>query len=233
TDATGTALDGEFTGTFPSGDGSAGGNFVFNFSMRPDSETYPFAPEPPVGSLIYDPVVRRVIAPAGDTDTFTVPVDPGQTISALVIPNTATLQPVIQLIDPNGVVVGMATASGPGESVLLQMIAATKAADGPYKVVVSDASPTATGYYKLQVLLNSALETPGDDLGTNKSRTTAQDLDATSIDLPTASGHASRGAVVGSVGSITLNAIDDGWWNTLGNHTASNENYIVGLSGST
>jgi hypothetical protein len=41
TDVAGNALDGEFSGTFPSGNGAAGGNFVIGFSMDPGTEAYP------------------------------------------------------------------------------------------------------------------------------------------------------------------------------------------------
>ena len=44
----------------------------------------------PQGSLVYDPSATGVIGFAGDTDNFTLNVDPGQTITVLVTANTAS-----------------------------------------------------------------------------------------------------------------------------------------------
>ncbi len=87
TDAVGNAMDGEFSGTFPSGNGTPGGDFVIGFNTDLPTEAYP-APtaKTPAGSLIYDPSLTRTIAFSGDTDSFTLNVDPGQTISVLVDP---------------------------------------------------------------------------------------------------------------------------------------------------
>src|SRR5439155_7333409 len=77
TDPVGNALDGEFSGAFPSGDGFAGGNFVAGFSL--DITTLPF-PTPltaklPLDSLIYDQVATGLIGPVGDSDSFTLGLD--------------------------------------------------------------------------------------------------------------------------------------------------------------
>src|SRR5262249_17223187 len=41
TDAAGNALDGEFSGAFPSGNGTAGGNFVIGFTLDPGTLAHP------------------------------------------------------------------------------------------------------------------------------------------------------------------------------------------------
>jgi hypothetical protein len=231
TNVAGNALDGEFaSGVFPSGNGSAGGNFVLNFSLQPASELFEFGPELPLGSLIYDPVLARAIVSSADTDTFTFAADPGQTIAVLVQPNSATFRPTVQLLDPSGVSLGMATAVAAGQSVILQAVAANSTAAGTYKVVVSGAS-ASTGQYKLRVLLNADIEALGTGpLGSNKSRSTAQDLGGSFITLNSSLAVASRAAVVGNVGSITLSAADSGWWDNTGDHSASNKNYVAGQS---
>ena len=55
----GNALDGEFSGVFPSGDGVDGGDFVIGFAMDAATVAFPIplAPKPPLGSLIYDPTL--------------------------------------------------------------------------------------------------------------------------------------------------------------------------------
>ena len=37
---------------------------------------------------------------AGDTDSYTISIDPGQTISVLVKPIAVGLQPSVQVLDP-------------------------------------------------------------------------------------------------------------------------------------
>src|SRR5262249_13093406 len=67
---------------------------AFNASYGVDAGSVPFpaplAAKPPRGSLVYDPVASGFIAPAGDTDNFTLNVDPGQTITVVVHPTVAT-----------------------------------------------------------------------------------------------------------------------------------------------
>ena len=64
-----------------------------------------FAAESPLGSLIYDVTATALgsISPYGDTDSFTLPVDPGQTITVVVTPTGGgppTLRPTVELRDP-------------------------------------------------------------------------------------------------------------------------------------
>jgi extracellular elastinolytic metalloproteinase len=224
----GNALDGEFSSIFPSGNGSAGGNFVLNFSLQPPSETLTFVGEAPAGSLIYEATIERAIAPIADVDTYTFAADAGQTIVVEVVPNVASLQPYVTLLDPAGNIVQSDVADGPGQGVLLAAAAPTSGAAGSYQVVVGGAS-SATGQYKLRVLLNSVVEPSGSGpLGSNKSPATAQNLDPWFTELPSTVTTVGRAAVVGNVGSITLSAIDSGWWDQTGFHGATNKNYVAG-----
>ncbi len=110
-------------------------------------------------------------------DTFTLNVDPGQTITVKVTPTAATLQPSVQLIDPSSALIGSGTAGSANQNALIQTVAA--AAGGTYQIVVSGAGGTLGGY-TVQVTLNSALEKEGNLVGaTNNSLTsTGQTLDA-------------------------------------------------------
>ncbi|MEM7394635.1 MAG: pre-peptidase C-terminal domain-containing protein, partial [Verrucomicrobiota bacterium] len=91
-DTVGNQLDGEPIG-FPTGNGVPGGNFVVNFSI--DSIVAPFygnfGPVDPPGSLIYTGLFAAALQPAGDTDTFTLPLDTNQTLTVDVSPDPGVL----------------------------------------------------------------------------------------------------------------------------------------------
>jgi hypothetical protein len=200
TDAIGHALDGEFSGTFPSGDGVDGGDFAIGFAMDIATTAFPvpLTAKPPLGSLIYDPTASGLIATAGDTDAFTISVDAGQTISVLVKPTSPGLQPSVQLFDPGNVLVGSDAAGGAG---LNTLITPTPTTSGTYTIVVGGVSGTIGGY-NVQVVLNSALEyessLPGLGID-NDSLATAQPLDDSMIDLTSPGSSAQRGAVLGQM----------------------------------
>lgn len=102
--------------------------------------TLNFSPVDPLGSLIYEGSLSASIdtAVAGDSDTYTVELDAGQTIT-LSVDSAADLQATVELIAPNGDVVATATGSAPGETVLLQTVAV--ADSGAYEVVIGGTSP--------------------------------------------------------------------------------------------
>src|SRR5262249_47924538 len=151
-------------------------------------------PKSPLGSLIYDPSLTRTIAFAGDTDSFTVAVDPGQTIAVLVTPNSTGLQPTVELRDPSNAVVATATATGAGQPALLNPVRTTA---GTYTITVSGAGGT-TGLYTVQVILNAAQEEEATLAGVNNdTRANAQNIDGSFVTLQTPQASAQRGAVLG------------------------------------
>ncbi|HEY2414903.1 MAG TPA: autotransporter-associated beta strand repeat-containing protein [Pirellulaceae bacterium] len=206
TDVLGNALDGEFSGTFPSGNGVAGGNFVLNFSMDRDTEPYPVpvTATAPSGSLIYDPSVSRVIAYAGDTDSYTLAVDAGQTISVLVNQVNGSLRPAVELRDPANNLITSTNASTNLQPVFLNAVPATTS--GTYTVTVSGSNANR-GLYVLQVVLNSALEAENNGGAANDSIATAQNIDNSFVALSTSTVTASRGAALG--GNAASAAWDD------------------------
>src|SRR5207248_10293208 len=107
----------------------------------------------PAGSMIYDPSISGNIGFAGDTDSFTLNIDPNQTITVLLTPTSPGLRPSIQLFDPASIVLGVATGAGAGQNALLQTVAATSG--GTYTFTVGGAGGT-TGNYTLQIILNAA-----------------------------------------------------------------------------
>src|SRR5262249_43541682 len=102
--------------------GNPGAAFSATYTVDIGTVPYPtpLTAKNPLGSLIYDPSTSGLIGPAGDTDTFTLAVDLGQTITVLVTPTAPALQPTVELRDPSGTLIGSATAAVTGENALLQ-----------------------------------------------------------------------------------------------------------------
>jgi Bacterial pre-peptidase C-terminal domain len=193
-DTAGNALDGEFTGVFPSGDGVAGGDFAIGFALdKTGSEAYPtpLVAKAPLGSVVYDPSISRLLTYNGDTDSFTLSLAPGQQVSAVVTPATGSLQPTLELRDLSNAVLGTVTAAAAGQRALLNTLAT--GAGGTFTFSVSDAAG-AIGQYTLQVTLGAALEAENYDGASNDSFATAQNIDGSFASLGSL---ASRGAVLG------------------------------------
>ncbi|HQR41927.1 MAG TPA: hypothetical protein PLX97_04570, partial [Gemmatales bacterium] len=150
----------------------------------------------PAGSLIYDPVVSGRVNFASDVDSFTVNVDPGQTITILMTPTQATLQPTIELRDPSNSVIGSASAGAANQNALLQTVAATSG--GVYTIRLSGAGGSI-GNYTFEVTLNAALENESNLPGSgNDSLANAQSVNSSFITLQTALATAQRGAIRGT-----------------------------------
>jgi subtilisin family serine protease len=156
----------------------------------------PLFPIAPKGSLIYDPAASAFINPANDADSFTIDVDAGQTITVLVTPDSS-LQPKVTL-KKSGLSDVVATAPAVGQDAVLQTAGPTVA--GTYTIVVESVGQATTGFFTVQVFLNSALELESHDGATNNSRATAQNIDASFIDLIKG---AKRGAVLGQSDDTT------------------------------
>jgi hypothetical protein len=154
----------------------------------------------PLGSLVYDPSASGTIGSAGDTDSFTLNLDAGQTVS-LDVTAASGLQPTVVLLGPSGQALGNAAAAGPGQEAVLQAVPATEA--GTYTVTVGGAGAT-TGAYTMRVVLNAALEGESHGGPNNDAPGSAQDLDPAFLPLVAADPAAQRAAVLGSLRSGTL-----------------------------
>src|SRR5262249_35345559 len=176
--------------------GNPGAAFSGNYSV--DIGTVPY-PNPvakkPLGSLVYDPNASGTINFAGDTDNFTLAIDPNQTITLIGRPTSAGLQPSVTLRDPANNVIATATAPAAGQNAVINTAFAT--AGGTYTFSMSGAGGT-TGDYTLQLILNAAQENEGVIGGDNNTIATAQDISPSFITLHTSQGTAQRGAVVGN-----------------------------------
>lgn len=133
----------------------------------------PLTPKLPLGSLIYDPTISGTLTTASDMDSFTLLLDPGQTVTALLSPVGAGLRGTLTLRDPAGEVLAEETATLPGRPVFLQTLPVATA--GLYTFSVSSAA--GTGTYTLQVFLNAALENERFFGPANDTLDTAQNLE--------------------------------------------------------
>ena len=202
--------EGTLTATIPAGAitdafGNPGAAFTANYVVDIGTVPYPtpLLAKNPVGSLIYDPSIGGNIGFAGDTDSFTLSVDPGQTLTA-VVTASAGLQPSITLRDPSNNPIGSATAGAAGQNALLQTVPAVTA--GTYTFTVTGANGT-TGNYTLQVILNAAKEAEGTLAGVdNNTLATAQNIDSSFITVQTSQTSAQRGAVNGATDSANYSA---------------------------
>ena len=163
----------------------------------------PLLTQNPQGSLIYNSSAAGNIGFAGDTNSFTLTIDPDQTVTAIVT-GSGGLQPSVELRNPASTVIGCATAAAANQPALLQT--ARAATGGTYTFTVSGAGGT-TGNYAVQVILNAAKESEGTISGaTNNTLATAQNIDRSFIKLRTSVASAKRGAVNGATGSENYSA---------------------------
>ena len=234
-DLVGNDLDGEpaLVGTVPSGNGLNGGDFVVGFRTNDPPADYPgpFEPKLPEGSLIYDPIVSGAIDVAGDTDSYTIAVDDGQTIT-VVLETEGTLQGHIELFDPVGVSIGNAAASVVGADAILQTVSTT--GPGTYTVTLAGLSGT-TGTYEAQIILNAAVEEESHGGPSNDTPATAEDINASFIEVTGA-----RGAALGTMSVADVDfyqfTLMDGESSTLavtGQTSDQFEIQLIGIDGTT
>jgi hypothetical protein len=202
-----------------------------------DNEFTSVAAIQPLGSLIYSTSLAGGIAASGNVETYSLSVDPGQTITVVVHPAGAGLKPAIQLLQGGSAVLGTATAGAAGQDAVVQTVATPGQlwAGGPgaktYQIRVTGASGT-TGEYSIQVILNSAVENESHSGAANDTRAKAQSLEPSFLSLTAASScssvssDAGRAAVLGHADVATADyysfALAAGGTATLA---------LVGLSG--
>src|SRR5262249_19189734 len=115
--------------------GNSGAAFTGQLSLDFGTVSFPspFVGLPPAGSLVYQADVSGTINVAGDTDSFTLAIDPNQRLSVEVIP-AAGLQAAVDVeaIDgPAPVLLGTATAAGPGLEAIVRTVPITALAGSP------------------------------------------------------------------------------------------------------
>jgi hypothetical protein len=218
---------GAFTDTF----GNPNLEFAGTYSL--DIGTLPF-PTPlasvaPLGSLIYDSPLTGILHSAADVDSFTIDLDPGQTITVIVRPS-ADLRPTIALSGP---LAGSVTAPATGQAAVLQTVGPTTA--GKYTVAVGSAG--GFGAYTVEIVLNAAVEMESHDGAPNNGPLAAQNINGSFIPLLKG---ATRGALLGrtdninpvqTVFSANFESGSDGFTHTGLWHRSVGHKYESGHSG--
>jgi hypothetical protein len=179
-------------------------NLSYSASVTLDFGTVSF-PTPtsiaPSGSLIYETAMSGNILPAGDSDSFTISVDPGQTLTVIVDPAGDSLRPAVTLSGPGGS--SSATAAAAGQQAVIQTVGVPShiygnGAPKTYTVTVSGFGGT-TGGYTVSLILNAAAELENHAGATNNTLATAQSLDGSWVLLNTANPKPDRAAALGRV----------------------------------
>lgn len=187
-DLVGNPLDGD--------PGSSGAeNAVVHFHVDAADATLAFTPVTPAGSLIHQAeATGRALHGTSDTDSFTVNLDAGQTLTFWALPTAGSAVMAIELVDAGDMSLGRVEATAAGQAVLLQTIAAS--GSGTYTLRVS--SLAGAGQYTLKALLNSAAEVELVNGTGNDSQANAQNIDASFITTGS-----DRAAVVGQLHAAT------------------------------
>lgn len=171
-------------------------NEFFTASYSLDINTVPFpvplTPIAPLGSLAYEGQIDGLINAVGDTDSFTIDLEPEMRVTALMTPSSTTLQPSLRILSPTNQVVGMNTANTPGSAAAVTGLLITQ--PGTYTIRVSETGGTV-GNFRLQLFENVTreAEVPG---------TTSNDTPATAQSLATALQPIGTGSVASVLGVL-------------------------------
>ena len=193
-DVRGNLLDGEYSGTLPSGDGTAGGSFTVSFRVDATAPTPLAALQrvAPFGSFVYDPPATGNLYGDGDVDAYTITLDAGQKASVRVTPQNAALSLRAELIAPDGSTVLGSANGGAGETVILQNLAV--ADTGTYSVRISQLG--GSGNYQIQMVLNASVEAEAYGGTADDMLAAAQNLDPSAMPLQAG---ADRLAILGAI----------------------------------
>lgn len=151
----------------------------------------PLDPVEPYGSLVYERVVSDSFESTSETDTFDIELDVNQSVTVLFVPNDASIQAQLIVMDPEATPLGSSAAGGPGEILALESLSIST--PGVHQIDVT--SVAGSGGYELSLLLNVGLEDESIG-GSNDSIATAESLELSSIPL---SAGADRMAIQGMI----------------------------------
>lgn len=196
-DLVGWDLDGETpAGPLPpgvSGNGQPGGDFelAFTVDVQVQALSGPLRPVLPLGSLVYAGEVSALTAPAGDVDTYLVELAVGQTLSLVATP-AGGLSPTLEIRSSDGGTLATASTPTAGAAAVVQTFLASAAS--AYRVVVGGAGGS-TGAYRLQLVVNAAVELEAQGAAANDDLAAAQSLEGSFVSLGPG---ADRAALVGA-----------------------------------
>lgn len=168
-------LDGEFNGSFPSGDGNPGGDFLLHFRIDAAGNIVmpPLHAVRPLGTNVYETSVSGAVDSQSDSDSYSLELAAGQVVSVLFEQTHGDAATQIDLIDPNGNIIGSATSAA-GASAMLQSLNTN--VGGTYHIQITNTA--GQGAYTLRVISGAAIEVENGGGAGNDSRDFAQSLES-------------------------------------------------------
>lgn len=157
-DITGNLLDGGPSFPLPSGGGFAGDHFVVNFQVDATTASFPvpLILVDPEGSLIYRGSATGLFNFPSDTDSFTIDLDAGQTLSLGLLVNSPSIVGRIEVYSPDSVLLGSAVSPSAGGIAAIQTLPVSTA--GTYTISLTSLS--GSGTYYLALYVNTLLGPP-------------------------------------------------------------------------
>ncbi|MEZ6132743.1 MAG: CARDB domain-containing protein [Planctomycetaceae bacterium] len=182
------------------GDG-AGGDLVRTIFIDEAGATpipTPLFPATAGPSLIYSTTVEGTFHGTGDVDSFTIDVDPGQSMTAIFRPVDPGLDGAIEVTGPASSS-GTTDANGVDVPELVQTFGSGIGGT----VTINVTSVAGAGRYEVDIVLNAHVEEEGLDnlIGTNDTALTAENIDVSAVSL---GGGADRLGVLGRTGVGTI-----------------------------
>ena len=138
----------------------------------------PLDPVEPFGSQVFAKSQAGTIDTTGQTNTYTVRLDAGQVVTAVVHPVDASLQAGLEVRASDATVLASTVASSAGAAAILQTAPIVSA--DVYQIVVTGVA--GSGAFTVGLNLNATVEEEGILSGSvNDSRTNAQAIDGSSV----------------------------------------------------
>lgn len=178
-------------------------NEFFTASFSLDINTVPFpaplTPIAPLGSLAYEGQIDGLINVEADTDSFTIDLEPGMRVTALVTPSSTSLQPTVKILSPTNQILGMNSASTPGSAATISGLLISQ--PGTYTIRVGETRGTV-GNFRLQLFQNATLEAEAPGTTSNDTPSTAQNLTAAFQTIGTGSVASLLGVLDGDISTL-------------------------------
>ena len=153
-----------------------------------------FEPLAPYGSLVHQEQWEADFGSSPETDSVTIDLDAGQTLSGLVLPNDPGIRASLAVSGPDSFSLGPVDATAAGDPVGFQ--GTPIAVAGSYTIHVT--SLDGTGPYGVRLLLNAATEEEALTGVSNDTLAGAQDISASVVTLADSR---DRLSVSGEIGS--------------------------------
>jgi hypothetical protein len=189
----------------------------------------PLVAQAPLGSTIYETSATGYIGSKTDSDTFTLSVNPDQTIAVVVTPSDGIFQPSVRLIDPTSQILDIETAISGGFAAVVEATPTDNVAAGTYSIRISGAAGT-TGFYSVQVILNATPELEGLLVGAdNNTLSTAQQI-SDPVEGATGAASVLRGSVLGETDSGNGSASTPDYYSFSASAGETDSIAVAGLS---